>query len=306
MAGERIAVVDLGTNSTRLLVAEVADGEVHELDRQSTVTRLGAGVDAEGRLSDDAMERVFQVVEGYRDSYGRLGADRVVGIATSAVREAENGDEFRRELESRFGIRARAVPGEEEAALTFRGATAGRPTDALSLVVDIGGGSTELVLGQPGQEPAFHASTRLGVVRQTERHLRNDPPGAAELDALSREAREVIDAEVPADARKQVSLGIAVAGTATSLAAMDQELEPYDPQRVQGYPLRLDACEGHLATLAGMPLEDRREVPGLHPDRAPTIVAGTAILIQAMRAFGLDAVEASEADLLHGAALEAG
>jgi exopolyphosphatase/guanosine-5'-triphosphate,3'-diphosphate pyrophosphatase len=306
VTSDRIAVVDLGTNSTRLLAADVVDGGVHELERRSTVTRLGDGVDAAGRLSEEAMSRVYEVLEDYRAVYDRLGADRVVAIATSAVRDAENGDEFRKELRNRFGIEARVLPGDTEAELTFRGATAGRPGDAPALVVDIGGGSTELVLGRPGRDPEFHVSTQLGVVRQTERHLRNDPPGPEEIEALAEEATEVIGARVPDHAREGVSLGIAVAGTATSLAAIDQALEPYDPERVQGYPLELDACERMLGELAEMPLERRREVLGLHPDRAPTIVAGAAILIQAMRAFGLDRMEASEADLLHGVALGEG
>jgi exopolyphosphatase / guanosine-5'-triphosphate,3'-diphosphate pyrophosphatase len=306
VGSDRTAVVDLGTNSTRLLVAEVVDGEVRELDRRSTVTRLGDGVDNAGRLSDEAMSRVYEVVEEYRKAYERLGAERVVAIATSAVRDAKNGEKFREKLRNRFGIEARILPGEEEARLTFLGATAGRPGDVLALVLDIGGGSTEFVVGRPGQDPAFHASTKMGVVRQTERHLPDDPPTPEEIDALSREAAEVIDARVPAHSREGVSLGIAVAGTATSLAAVDQVLEPYDPEQVQGYRLRLDACEGMLGELARLPLERRRDVPGLHPDRAPTIVAGAAILVEAMRGFGLDWMEVSEADLLHGAALEEG
>jgi exopolyphosphatase/guanosine-5'-triphosphate,3'-diphosphate pyrophosphatase len=306
VASDRIAVVDLGTNSTRLLVADVVGGEVHQLERRSTVTRLGDGVDAAGRLSEEAMSRVYEVLEDYRAAYERLGADRVVAIATSAVRDAQNGDEFRKELRDRFDIEARVLAGDEEARLTFRGATAGRPGDALALVVDIGGGSTELVLGRPGRDPEFHVSTQLGVVRQTERHLGDDPPPPEEIEALAEEAAEVIGAQVRDHAREGVSFGIAVAGTPTSLAAIDQALEPSDPGRVQGYPLELDACERMLDELAEMPLDRRREVVGLHPDRAPTIVAGVAILIQAMRAFGLDRMEASEADLLHGVALEEG
>jgi exopolyphosphatase / guanosine-5'-triphosphate,3'-diphosphate pyrophosphatase len=306
MATDPVAVLDLGTNSTRLLVAEVADGRVQELERRSTVTRLGDGVDAGGRLSDEAMERVYEVLEEYRNAYGELGARQVVAIATSAVRDARNGEDFREELRSRFGVEARVLPGDEEARLTFLGATTGRTGDALALVVDIGGGSTELVVGRPGEDPVFHVSTQLGVVRQTERHLSHDPPKPEELDALSLEAGQVIGDQVPEEARRGVELGIAVAGTATSLAAIDQELEPYDPERVQGHPLRRDACRRMLDDLSRVGLERRREVPGLHPDRAPTIVAGTVILLEAMRAFGLEEMEASEADLLHGAALAQG
>ena len=306
MANDRIGVLDLGTNSTRLLVAEVIDGRVRELERRSTVTRLGAGVDAGGRLSDGAMDRVYQALEGYRRVYEGLGARRVVAIATSAVRDAGNGEHFRKELKNRFGVEARVLPGDEEARLTFLGATAGRPADRLALVVDIGGGSTELVVGRPGRDPEFHASTQLGVVRQTERHLEGDPPTAEQIEALAGEARAVIDGQAPEEGRQEVALGIAVAGTATSLAAIDQGLDPYDPERVHGYPLHLGACRRMLGELAGMPLERRRHVAGLHPDRAPTLVAGEVILIESMRAFGLDRMEASEADLLHGVALDEG
>jgi exopolyphosphatase / guanosine-5'-triphosphate,3'-diphosphate pyrophosphatase len=173
------------------------------------------------------------------------------------------------------------------------------------LVIDIGGGSTEYVVGEPGADPGFRASSRAGAVRQTDRHISDDPPPPDELAALAEEVRGIVAQDVPAEIRAAVQSGIAVAGTATSLAAIDQELDPYDPDRVHGYRLELGACERMLAMLAALTLERRRELPGLHPDRAPTIVAGAVILLESMRAFGLDAVETSEADLLHGAALAA-
>jgi exopolyphosphatase/guanosine-5'-triphosphate,3'-diphosphate pyrophosphatase len=300
----RIAVVDLGSNSTRLLVADVEGGAVTEVERRTNVTRLGDGVDATGRLSDAAIERVLETLAGYREAIDALGAERIVAVATSAVRDADNGAELQAALRDRYGIDARVIPGEHEARLTFLGATAGR-TDGETLVIDIGGGSTELVVGRPGSEPEFHVSARLGVVRQTERHLADDPPPPDQRDALAREAAAIVAAEVPEDVRAGVRAAIAVAGTATSLAAIDQRLEPYDPERVHGYELTPAGAERMLEELAAMPLAERREVPGLHPDRAPTIVAGALILIAAMRAFGIDRVEVSEADLLHGAALEA-
>lgn len=302
----RVAVVDLGTNSTRLLVADVEDRAVRELDRRTDVTRLGEGVDASGRLAAAAMERVFATVGGYREAIDAAGAGRAVAVATSAVRDAANGQDFRTQLEERFGLDVRVISGDEEARLTFLGATSGRGAGGEPVLVhDIGGGSTEFVVGRPGSEPAFRVSTRAGSVRQTERHLPADPPEPESVRALAAEVAEIIEREVPEEIRRSVAAGIAVAGTATSLAAVDQELEPYDPSRVHGYELSRRACERMLATLAGMPLEERREVPGLHPDRAPTIVAGAAILVESMRAFGLDAMEISEADILHGAALEA-
>jgi exopolyphosphatase/guanosine-5'-triphosphate,3'-diphosphate pyrophosphatase len=304
--GSRVAVVDLGTNSTRLLVADVRDDQVVEVDRRTKITRLGEGVDRTKRLADDAMERVTATCEEYREAIDDLGAERIVAVATSAFRDAENGEEFRRSLEQRFGIDARTIPGEEEARLTFLGATSGRrAAEGVVLVIDIGGGSTEYVVGPPGRDPGFRASSRAGAVRQTDRHIHDDPPPPEQVAALAEEVRGIIRSDVPAGTRDEVRSGIAVAGTATSLAAIDQELDPYDPARVHGYRLELGACERMLALLAAMPLERRREVPGLHPDRAPTIVAGAVILQESIRAFGLDAVETSEADILHGAALVA-
>jgi exopolyphosphatase / guanosine-5'-triphosphate,3'-diphosphate pyrophosphatase len=316
VAARRIAVVDLGTNSTRLLVADVANGVVTELERRTTVTRLGEGVDATNRLSDGAIGRVFEALGAYREIIDRLDAPEVVAVATSAVRDATNGEEFRAALRERFGIDARTISGDEEARLTFLGATTERrPSGAAqaprgsdhdgTLVIDIGGGSTEYVTGRPGADPSFHVSTRMGSVRQTERHLDHDPPENEELQALAEESRGIVTADVPATVREAVTHGIAVAGTATSLAAIDQELDPYDPERVHGYVLSLAAAERILAKLAALPLDERRAVTGLHPDRAPTIVAGAAILAESMRAFELDSVVVSEADILHGAALVA-
>ena len=302
----RIAVVDLGTNSTRLLVAEVSDGQVTELERRTNVTRLGEGVDQSGRLSDEAVARVVDAVSAYRQAIDRLGARRTIGVATSAVREAENGTTVLEQLAECFGIHARTLSGEEEARLTFLGATAGRQDRSReTMVLDIGGGSTEVVVGVPGQDPAFHVSTPLGSVRHTERHLHADPPAEAEIAALAGDARATLEHEISEALRERVTAGIAVAGTATSLAAIDLELDPYDAERVHGHRLELGACERMLVLLAGMPLSHRREVTGLHPDRAPTIVAGAAILVAAMRAFDLEAIEVSEVDLLHGAVLDA-
>jgi exopolyphosphatase / guanosine-5'-triphosphate,3'-diphosphate pyrophosphatase len=306
VSAHRTAVVDLGTNSTRLLVAEVAGGAVRELERRTNVTRLGQGVDRSGRLAEEAMERVYAVLADYRTEIDRHGAERVVAVATSAVRDAENGEAFRASLRERFGIDAQTISGDEEARLTFLGATAGRSNrDGETLVIDIGGGSTEFVVGRPGSPPRFHVSARMGSVRQTERHLRDDPPPADQLASLADEATSIIEADVPDAVREEVSAGIAVAGTATSLAAIDQGLDPYDPERVHGYELSLGSCERLLAKLAALPLADRRQVAGLNPDRAPTIVAGAAVLLRSLRSFGLDAVEISEADILHGAAIDA-
>ena len=300
-----VAVVDLGTNSTRLLVAVVVDGRLRELERRTTVTRLGQGVEASGRLADEAIARVSEALAAYRDVIDRLGAKRIVAVATSAMRDAENGPAFRDEIQERFGIDARTITGDEEARLTFLGATSGRNPGPPTVVIDIGGGSTENVTGKAAGEPDFHVSTRMGSVRFSERHLAADPPEHDELTAIAEDARGVIEHDVPADIRDRVEHGIAVAGTATTLAAIDQELDPYDPEKIHGYRVSLAACERIVAQLAALPLAERRGVTGLHPDRAPTIVAGSVIMLESLRAFGLGKIEVSESDILHGAALAA-
>jgi exopolyphosphatase / guanosine-5'-triphosphate,3'-diphosphate pyrophosphatase len=300
----RIAVVDLGTNTTRLLVADVNDGRVDEITRRNTVTRLGEGVDAGSRLLDGAMERVFDALGGYRREIDELEAERTVAVATSAVRDSENGDWFREQLLERFSIEARIISGDEEAQLTFAGATAERPPGGDPvLVLDIGGGSTEFVVGRSGEQPSFHVSTQAGSVRQTERHIESDPPTREEIDELAADVREIIDSQVPAEVRRSVTDGVAVAGTPTSLAAIDQELDPYDSSKIHGYRLDRGSCERILEMLASVPEDERRKVVGLHPDRAPTIVAGAVILTEAMGAFELREIEVGEHDILYGAAL---
>jgi exopolyphosphatase/guanosine-5'-triphosphate,3'-diphosphate pyrophosphatase len=303
----RIAVADLGTNSTRLLIADAdADGSLTQVDRQTTVTRLGEGVDASGRLAPAAMERVYAALTRYRDLADKAKAEQAIAVATSAVRDAENGDELATHVRNQIGFDLRTITGDEEAQLTFLGATANRATNTgdETLVIDIGGGSTEFVTGHPGQPPSFHVSTRLGSVRQTERHLHSDPPKHDELQRLASEASEIIRAAIPDDIRASTTNAIAVAGTPTSLAAIDQQLDPYDPDKVDGYVLELATCDRILALLALEPIAKRREITGLHPDRAPTIVAGVAILVEAMRFFGLEQITVSESDILDGAALQ--
>jgi exopolyphosphatase/guanosine-5'-triphosphate,3'-diphosphate pyrophosphatase len=299
-----VAVVDIGTNSTRLLVAEVDNGRISELERRSVVTRLGRGVDTSQQLSAEAVEDVCRTVGEYIEVYEALGAEQVIVIATSAVRDAQNADAFIAELRERYGLEARILDGSQEAQLVYEGATTARPVIDTTLVVDIGGGSTELVVGAGG-EVGFHTSLQAGVVRHTERYLTTDPPDAGELEALAADVRSLIDAELSGAAIASAGEGIAVAGTPTSLAAIDQELDPYDPARVHGYRLSLASIQRLYSRLASMTLEERLKVTGLHPGRAPTIVAGAVILIQVMRAFGLGEIEVSEHDILYGAALQA-
>jgi exopolyphosphatase / guanosine-5'-triphosphate,3'-diphosphate pyrophosphatase len=287
-----VAVIDIGTNTTRLLVAEVEDGEVVELERRTIITSLGRGVDATGRLADDAMDRVAEAIAVYREVIDRLGAEKVVAVATSAMRDSENGPQFHDYLEEKYGVDARTISGDEEARLTFLGATAGRNDDRETVVIDIGGGSTEYVVGRAGHDPGFHTSTQMGSVRFTERFLDSDPPAQNELQELAEAVRRTVP-HVRADH------AIAVAGTATSMAAID------GAEEVHGYHLSLASCERVAAKLAGLTVEQRREVKGLHPDRAPTIVAGAVILTESVRWLDLSEVEVSGRDLLHGAVLMA-
>ena len=301
----RVAVVDIGSNSTRVLVADVRDGRVtDELERRSEVTRLGTGVDADGRLREDAMERVFATLDEYARVIERHGAEVKLAVLTSAVRDSANGDEFAEQVKDRYGLVPHVLTGDQEARLTFLGATSERDsadTEA-TLVIDIGGGSTELVIGV-GDQVSFHVSTQAGVVRQTERHIAHDPPLPEELRELAADVRSIIADAVPVQQGSAVRRAIAVAGTATSLAAIDQELDPYDPVRVHGYALTREACERILERLAALPLQQRRKVAGLHPDRAPTIVAGAVILREVLSYFALERVEVSEHDILRGAAI---
>ncbi len=298
----RVAVIDVGSNSSRLLVADVEDGRIVPVQRRSRVTRLGRGVDLSGQLAAGAIEDVCAAIGEYVTEIGELGAERVDAIATSAVRDASNGGAFVAELRERFDLSARILAGEEEARLTYLGATSEHFPELPTLVVDIGGGSTELIVGQ-GREIAFHTSLQAGVVRHTERYVSSDPPKAAELEALATDARGLIErATAGAPGAEE---GIAVAGTPTSLAAIELELDPYDPTRVHGHVLELPSIQRMLSRLAAAPLAERVKIVGLHVDRAPTIVAGVVILVEAMRAYGLQRITVSEHDILYGAALAA-
>jgi exopolyphosphatase/guanosine-5'-triphosphate,3'-diphosphate pyrophosphatase len=315
----RVAVVDIGTNSTRLLVADVNPdaGSVDKLERRSTVTRLGHGVDASGSLADDAMQRVFDTLADYRAAIDRLGATANLAVLTSAVRDAANGGPFAQRVREDFGLDAKVLSGDEEAQLTFLGAMSGRPELGVddaedggeagdsppTVIIDIGGGSTEFVVGV-GRTARFHTSLRAGVVRMSERHIHSHPPHPHQLQALAQDVHSTLLDGLPDDECAAVQRGIAVAGTATSAAAIDQELDPYDPARVHGYQLQLGTVEMLLARLADMDEQQRRQVVGLHPDRAPTIVAGMILLEEAMHAFELESVEVSEHDILYGGALQ--
>ena len=286
----RVAAVDIGTNSTRLLMAE---GE-QELARRSIVTRLGEGVDSSGRLGDAAQQRVLDVLHGFRAEITDRGCERAAAVMTSAVRDAANGRAFATQVQDALGFAPRTLSGDEEAKLTYDGATHGRTGEFL--VIDIGGGSTELVTS------TAHVSTQIGVVRHSERHLHSDPPTAAELANLARDVHEALMAHVPVRMQSKSVRSIAVAGTPTQCAAIDLALDHYDATRVEGHILTASRLRELLQQTAGVPLAKRRRITGLDPARAPVIVAGIAILLEVVDRFGLDQVEASERDILWGLA----
>lgn len=274
----RVASVDLGTNSTRLLVADVEGADVDEVLRRSVVTRLGEGVDARRRLLPLPIARVRNVLADFRADAERLGAERVLAVATSAVRDAENGEAFLGEIEWSYGFATRLLTGDEEAKLTRRGAG----LDGLStLLLDVGGGSTEL------SAAAFRVSLDVGTVRLTERFLHDDPPTRAQLTA----ATEHVDPQLPV---LDPDAAVGVAGTVHQLADLAGSEEIPAPE-----------IEHWFETLAALPLAQRRTLARMNPDRAPTIVAGALIVRSVLRRYSLEGIRFSVRDILDGAALEA-
>jgi len=278
----RVAAVDLGTNTTRLLIADVDDGRIEEVVHRERITRLGEDVHARRRLLPLPIARVRNVLTDYRRELESLGAERVLAVATSAVRDAENGEAFLGEVEWSYGFATRLLSGEEEAALTLRGVG---DVPAGTLVFDVGGGSTELILG------ASTVSLDVGSVRLTELY-------GEDSDSIAVHVHRLLPALRPTSA-------IGVGATVTTLAALDLGLETYDRARIHGREFTREGFELQLARLASLPLDERRQVHALDPERAPVIVAGATIVREVLRRYDLDTVRASERDLLHGAALEA-
>ena len=293
----RVGAVDLGTNSTRLLVADVEEGRVAEVVRRLAITRLGEGVDESHELLPAAIGRVHAVLDEYAREAAALEAEHVLAVATSAVRDAANGAAFLHGLGDRYGWETRLLDGEEEAETTFRGVTSDRALEADTLLVDIGGGSTELVVGGPdGVSSAV--SLQAGCVRLTERFLTSDPPTAGELEAAAAQVRSLLPPLA-------VESAVGVAGTITTVAAIDLGLAEYDPIRIHGHRIAREAVDGVLTDLAALPLAARELVPGLEPARAPVIVGGLVVLRVVKARYGLDRIEVSERDILYGTALAA-
>jgi exopolyphosphatase / guanosine-5'-triphosphate,3'-diphosphate pyrophosphatase len=298
-----IASLDLGTNSTRVLVARPTDGGIEVLDRRNTITRLGQGVGASGRLAPDAVERTLACLRGYHEILDRHGVERVRVAATSASRDAANRDEFFDAVEALIGTRPELLSGDEEGRLSFRGATGELdPATGPFLVVDIGGGSTEFIVGTDRVEGVMSAD--IGCVRLTEKFLLHDPPQPEELSAcigLTDAYLDDVVREIPAAAEARTLVGLA--GTVTTVAAVEIGLETYDRDRIHHFHLTHEAAEDVFRTLATESRADRIHNPGLEEARADVIVAGCCVLVALFRHFGFDEMIVSEADILDGLAL---
>lgn len=299
----RLGALDMGTNSTRLLVADVdgqgSDVTLTPVDRRMQITRLGEGVDSSGRIRPEALDRVLAALTEYRAALYEHGVETFRAVATSAARDAANRDEVLDRVAEVLGRPAEVVTGEEEARLSFLGATAGLDEPAPYAVVDIGGGSTEFVVGHG--EPEGLISLPVGCVRTTEQYLHSDPPAPEELSQAVQVVGmylEDVDREVPQVKEARTLVGLA--GTVTTVAAVEMGLPRYDPERIHHFRLSHEAAEDVFRTLATEPAEQRRHNPGLEPGRVDTIVGGTAVLVAVLRHWNFDEMLVSEADILDG------
>ena len=306
----RFAALDIGTVTCRLLVADVDAGRIREVAKEYAITDLGVGVDATGRLSQEAIDRVLSTVDGY---LGVLACNDgpahpvrgLIAMATSASRDAENGPDFVRQL-AEHGVTLSVIPGEREAQLTFIGASSDFPGENL-LVVDIGGGSTEIVAGRFGEEPAATRSFDIGCRRVTERFFLDDPPTSGQIDEARAWMRETMAPYFADLAGRGFAADrvVAVAGTATSVVAIREAMEVYDSSRVHRAQVTAAELRAIERRLAGETLEERKRAVGLDPKRAGVIVAGLVILEEVLALAGAEAYTASESDILHGMILEA-
>jgi exopolyphosphatase / guanosine-5'-triphosphate,3'-diphosphate pyrophosphatase len=301
----RVAAVDCGTNTIKLLVADLDPeaGTEHELVREMRMVRLGQDVDRTGRLADEALERTFAAVDEYARLVAAHDVEAIRFCATSAARDVDNGDEFAAGVEARLGVRPEVVSGDEEAQLSYDGATrglAGRDLPAPFLVVDIGGGSTELILGDGHGHVRSARSLDIGSVRMTERHLRSDPPTRDEIAAAAGEvAAAIAGSDVPLGEARTV---IGVAGTITTVAAGVLDLKKYDRAAIDQAVLTVSDVHALTDRLLGMSVEERRGLPYMHPGRADVIGAGALILDEVLRRASVDTLLVSEADILDGIA----
>ena len=303
---ERVAAVDCGTNSIRLLIADLAHGELREVDRRMTIVRLGQGVDATGAFAPEALERVFTAADDFAAVIRQSGATRARFVATSAARDVSNRDEFFAGISQRFGVEPEIISGAEEAELTFRGATGGLTALDVPgpyLVADIGGGSTELVLGDADGVIAAE-SLDIGSVRLTERHIASDPTTPDELAAIAKDVDALLDAtSVPIGQARAL---VGVAGTVTTVAAVALKLTEYDWSQIHHARIAGQVLRGTTAWLTNSSRAERSAVPVIHPGRVDVIGAGALILQRLYDRLAVEEVLVSEHDILDGVALSLG
>ncbi len=298
----RVAAIDVGTNSTRLLVAEEAPGGFRSIDRRMVITRLGQGVDRRRLLAPDALQRTLSTIADYAATCGELGVEKIRVTGTSAVRDAHNREEFFEGVRRLTGAEAELLSGEQEAAATFLGTLSDLAETGPVMVVDIGGGSTELIVGT--RTPERSVSLDLGCVRMFEKHLMSDPPSKEELEALREEVAGMVDdvyddLEVPSGARV-----IGVAGTLTQLATLKTGLPVYDPDVTHHFVLTHGDVRQLARRLGSLTFEQRRRIKGLEVGRADVIVAGAEILLVIMERFDVAEILVSEKDILDGLVIQ--
>jgi exopolyphosphatase/guanosine-5'-triphosphate,3'-diphosphate pyrophosphatase len=297
-----VAAIDIGTNSVLLLVAEARGGGLVALREEATITRLGEGVDRTRTLAEAAIERTLACLERYAAILRELGVSSVAAVGTSAMRDAAGGDAFRRRATEILGAAPRTISGDEEAALTYEGTLVGIERDPARpvLVFDVGGGSTEFILGEGGAITSAK-SLDIGSVRLTERHVRSDPPTELEVDAVRADVQRALatlHAAPPADAEL-----VGVAGTVTSLLAVARGVDPYDAAKVHGAHMGVAELDATVARLRGLTTSERSELPGLSPKRADVIVAGALLVREVIRWAGASEVVVSDRGVRWGLAL---
>ena len=300
----RVAGIDCGTNSIRLLVADVVDGHLVDVVREMKIVRLGQGVDRTGRLAPEAIERTRVALAGYADAIRSLGAARVRMVATSASRDASNRDDFVGMVRATLGQDPEVITGDEEARLSFAGAVGAVPgLPGPVLVADIGGGSTELIIGTPDGTELCAQSMDIGSVRMTERHLHDDPPTAVQIEASVADIEGAIGVAERTVPIREAAAFVGVAGTVTTVAALALELPEYDSSRIHGLRLSAEQVDRVTEVLLSSSHDRRAALPSLHPGRVDVIGAGALILRTLMRRVGVSEVVVSEHDILDGITL---
>jgi len=297
---KKAAAIDIGTNSMRLLLATILDGQIVYRHKEINTTRIGKAVDENRHISEEGIRINIEAFSAFVKQARDWGAEEIAAIATSAVRDAANGEAFASLALEKTGVEIKIITGEEEAILGYKGVLMGASTtNSKLMVIDIGGGSTELIIGDD-REILKAISLNMGAVRMTERVITTDPVNPEEEEELYKEIKAILNKEIVNLKEHKAEMLIGIGGTATTIAAIHQELEPYDPDRVHKYSLSIEEIKGLLISLKSLSLEERRLLKGLHPKRADIIVAGIAIMVTVMEELGFKELGISEYDNLEG------